>query len=86
LSYAARVRAKVARHKPSGRGHRGIARVAFGVSGSGRLRYARLAKSSGNSALDRAAVSAVRRAAPFGAPPAGASAAQLRFTIPFYFR
>lgn len=86
LSYAARVRAKVARHKPSGRGHRGIARVAFGVSGSGGLSYARLAKSSGNSTLDRAALSAVRRAAPFGAPPAGASPAQLRFSIPFYFR
>ena len=86
LSYAARVRAKVARNKPPGRGHRGAARVSFGVSRSGGLSYARLARSSGNAALDRAALSAVRRAAPFGAPPAGASSAQLRFSIPFYFR
>ena len=85
LSYAARVRAKVARNKPPGRGHRGAARVSFGVSRSGGLSYARLARSSGNAALDRAALSAVRRAAPFGAPPAGASSAQLRFSIPFYF-
>jgi protein TonB len=86
LSYAARVRAKVARNKPSGRGHRGTARVSFGVSRSGGLSYARLARSSGSAALDRAALSAVRRAAPFGAPPAGTSSAQLRFSIPFYFR
>jgi protein TonB len=86
LSYAARVRAKVARNKPPGHGHRGTARVSFGVSRSGGLSYARLARSSGNAALDSAAVSAVRRAAPFGAPPAGASSAQLRFSIPFYFR
>jgi protein TonB len=86
LSYAARVRSKVARNKPSGRGHRGTARVSFGVSRAGGLSYARLARSSGSAALDQAALSAVQRAAPFGAPPAGASPAQLRFSIPFYFR
>lgn len=86
VSYAARVRAKVARSKPPGRGHRGVTRVSFGVSSSGGLSYARISGSSGNGALDRAALSAVRRAAPFGRPPAGASASQLRFSIPFYFR
>lgn len=86
LNYAARVRAKVAGRKPSGRGHRGTARVSFGVSSSGGLSYVRLSNSSGNSALDRAAVAAVRGAAPFGRPPAGASPGQLRFSIPFYFR
>jgi protein TonB len=86
LSYAARVRAKVAGNKPGGRGHRGTARVSFGVSSSGGLAFAHLSRSSGNSALDQAALSAVRRAAPFGPPPAGTSAAQLRFSIPFYFR
>jgi protein TonB len=86
LRYAARVRAKVARHKPSSRGRRGTVRVSFGVSRSGGLSYARLARSSGSAALDQAALSAVRRAAPFGAPPAGALPAQLRFAIPFYFR
>jgi len=86
ISYAARVRAKVARNKPSSAGHRGVARVSFGVSRSGGLSYARLSRSSGSSALDRAALRAVQRAAPFGAPPPGASPAQLRFSIPFYFR
>jgi protein TonB len=86
ISYAAQVRAKVARNKPPGNGHRGVAQVSFGVSPSGGLSFARLARSSGSPALDRAALGAVHRAAPFGAPPAGASAAQLRFSIPFYFR
>jgi len=86
LSYAARVRAKVARHKPPGNGHRGIATVSFGASLSGGLAYARLARSSGSATLDRAALGAVRRAAPFGSPPAGASPGQLRFSVPFYFR
>jgi periplasmic protein TonB len=86
LSYAARVRAKVARNKPSGIGRRGTASVAFGVSPSGDLSYARLARSSGNPSLDAAALSAVERAAPFGAPPADATAGELRFAIPFYFR
>ncbi len=86
LSYAARVRAKVARNRPPGNGHRGTARVSFGVSQSGGLSYVGLARSSGNAALDQAAVSAVRRAAPFGSPPSGASSGQLRFSVPFYFR
>jgi periplasmic protein TonB len=86
LSYGARVRARLARNKPPGRGRRGVAKVAFGISTSGDLAYAHLADSSGNAALDQAALAAVRRAAPFGPPPAGASPAQLRFSIPFYFR
>jgi protein TonB len=80
------VRAQVARNKPSGTGHRGTALVSFGVSSSGGLSYARLARSSGNAALDRAALAAVRRAAPFGPPPGGAAPGQLRFSVPFYFR
>lgn len=86
LTYAARVRAQVAGRKPSGAGERGTAIVAFGVTTSGGLSYANISKSSGNSGLDRLAVSAVRGAAPFPQPPAGASASQLRFTIPFHFQ
>jgi protein TonB len=86
LTYAARVRAKVASNRPSVRGRGGTAQVSFGVSPSGALSYVRLSRSSGNPAFDSAALSAVRRAAPFGPPPPGTSAAQLRFSIPFYFR
>jgi protein TonB len=85
ISYSARVRARVAGNKPPGRGVRGTAVVSFGVTTSGGLAYASVARSSGNAALDRLAVSAVRASAPFPTPPAGATARQLMFTIPFYF-
>jgi protein TonB len=86
LSYAARVRAQVARNKPVGNGHRGTARIAFGITGTGNLSYVRIAGSSGKKGLDDAAIEAIRQAAPFGTPPDGASPDQLKFIIPFYFR
>lgn len=86
LKYGARVRAKVARNRPPGRGRRGVAKVSFGLTTGGELTYVRVASSSGNPALDEEAITAVESAAPFGPPPAGASPDQLRFSIPFYFR
>jgi TonB family protein len=86
LTYASQVRARVASHKPSGAGERGTAMVAFGVTTSGGLSYASISRSSGSAALDRLAIAAVRGAAPFSQPPAGASPSQLRFTIPFHFQ
>jgi periplasmic protein TonB len=86
LSYAASIRAKVARNKPSGFGRSGEVEISFGVTPTGELSYANLAQSSGNTRLDEAALEAIRRSAPFGPPPADASPSQLRFSIPFYFR
>jgi len=86
LKYGAKVRAKVARNKPPGRGRKGVAKVSFGITTSGELTYVRVASSSGNPTLDEAAITAVERSAPFGPPPTGASPDQLRFSIPFYFR
>jgi periplasmic protein TonB len=86
LSYAASIRAKVARNKPTGFGRSGEVEISFGVSPSGDLSYANLAQSSGNTRLDEAALDAIRHSAPFGPPPADASPSQLRFSIPFYFR
>lgn len=85
-NYAARVRARVARNRPRSGSAHGTAVVSFGVSRSGSLRYAKLARSSGNRSLDSAALSAVRRASPFPAPPRGASLRDLSFRIPFRFR
>jgi protein TonB len=86
LTYAAQVRARVADNKPAGSGSRGTAVIVFGVTTSGGLAYANVAKTSGIASLDQAALSAVRRAAPFPDPPAGASPAQLRFSIALYFQ
>lgn len=86
LNYAARIRAVLARHKPSGNGYTGTTRISFGLTMSGDLTYAEIASTSGKDKLDQAALAAVRQAAPFGAAPPDANANELRFTIPFYFR
>jgi len=85
-SYASQVRARVLSRAPRGGSRRGTTVVSFGVSKGGGLRYARVARSSGNPGLDRKALGAVRRAAPFPRPPAGASNRQLAYTISFRFR
>ncbi|MEQ1669411.1 MAG: cell envelope integrity protein TolA [Hyphomicrobium sp.] len=83
INYAAMVRARVAGNRPSGGGRRGTVVVSFGVSSSGGLSFASISRSSGDAALDRSALSAVRGAGPFPPPPPGASR---RFSIPFSFR
>ncbi|MEM9358260.1 MAG: TonB family protein [Pseudomonadota bacterium] len=85
LNYSTRVRARIVANKPGSVG-RGRVRVSLGISKSGGLRYARVSGSSGNAAIDRAAVRAVRRSAPFPRPPAGASLRQLTFAISFTFQ
>ncbi len=83
--YASRVRARILSRRPSATG-RGRVVVSFAITQSGGLRYATVRRGSGNATLDRAALAAVRRASPFPRPPVGASAHQLRFSIPFSFR
>ncbi|MEL7278996.1 MAG: TonB family protein [Pseudomonadota bacterium] len=53
-------------------GTKGTARISFSVSSSGGLAGLSVSKSSGSARLDQAALSMVRRAAPFPAPPPGA--------------
>lgn len=85
-NYSARVRARIARKRPPGHGVSGTAIVAFAISRSGGVRYARIHRSSGYAVLDRAALSAIRRAAPFPSPPKGMTLRQLSYTIPFRFK
>lgn len=61
----------------------GTAVVAFSVNRSGQILGARLARSSGSSLLDQAAVETVRRANPVPAPPPGVPGGS--FTIPLHF-
>ncbi|WP_295558341.1 energy transducer TonB [uncultured Hyphomicrobium sp.] len=83
INYAALVRARVAARKPAGGGKRGTVVVAFGVTRSGGLAFASIARSSGDPGLDGKVLSAVRGVGSFPAPPPGAG---LRFAIPFYFK
>ncbi|MEM1377022.1 MAG: TonB family protein [Pseudomonadota bacterium] len=82
-NYPGKVRRDVARTRVRRAGGRGVAYVRFTVTASGGLGSARISRSSGNANVDRAALSHVRRAAPFPKPPAGA---QRTFTIPIEFR
>lgn len=86
INYGAILNSYIARNKPSNPGGGGQVTVSFGVSPSGGLTHARVLRSSGNSALDQAALAGVRRVAPFPRPPAGITAAQLTFQIPIRFR
>lgn len=88
-SYAGRIAAHLRRYKryPNSAGRaRGTARVAFSVSRGGSLTRVRLVASSGNAALDRAAVEMVRRASPFPAIPAGVNRSSASFAVPIRFQ
>ncbi len=84
-SYGLVVRARILANRPGGAGGHGRAVISFGLSPSGGLRYASVARSSGNRRLDALALRAVRRSAPFPRPPQGATTGQLRFSIAFSF-
>jgi TonB family protein len=56
------------------------------VSPAGELAYAELSVSSGSTALDEAALAAVRRSAPFGPPPSDVLPSELRFSIRITYR
>lgn len=61
---------------------RGTVRVTFSIAASGGLAGVSISGSSGSAALDKAAATMIRRAAPFPRPPAGA---QRTFTVPIRF-
>ncbi len=70
--WKSRVQAKIARNARRCPGNdTGTAAVRFNFDGSGNITSVSLSRSSGNSAIDDYIVSAVRRASPIPAPPAG---------------
>ena len=81
-AYSSAVRSAIGRNKATAAG-RGSATVTFAIGPGGTLRSAQISKSSGNSALDQAALASVRRARPFPKPPAGAKST---YSIQIYFR
>ena len=83
--YAAQVRAVLARSKPTGRGRRGTVNITFRISEAGKVAFARVSGSSGNTLFDDAAVNAVTRAS-FPPPPGGMTETQLTYVIPFHLK
>ncbi|MCV6602278.1 MAG: energy transducer TonB [Cohaesibacter sp.] len=85
-SYMAKVRRKIERKKRAlGRRNTGTAVVRFTITPAGRLAGVKLARSSGNARIDKAALSMVRRAAPFGTFPAGMSKKNQTRSLPIKF-
>ncbi|WP_338467508.1 TonB family protein [Novosphingobium sp. ZN18A2] len=75
----------IAAHRPRGTAFSGTVTLHFRVNRAGALLSATVSGSSGNVLLDRQALVALRRAAPFPAPPETARDADLSFAIPLRF-
>ncbi|CAM5301722.1 protein TonB [Aquamicrobium terrae] len=85
--WQARVNAHLNRYKrfPTGARAGGIAMVQFTINPTGAVTGASLVQSSGNAALDTAAVALVQRASPIPAPPPEIAKASMRLTVPIQF-
>lgn len=86
--WGARIRARIERKKryPTGAGGaKGRVTVQLSVGRDGSLRGLGIAQSSGNAALDQAALDAVKRAGTFPAAPKGLSDASYSFALPMSF-
>jgi protein TonB len=89
-SFQRQLSARLKAYRPGGllaRGRplTGTVLVAFRVSREGALEHAGVRASSGDARLDEAALAAIRRAAPFPAPPPGMPARDLEILVPFQF-
>ncbi|OAN53641.1 hypothetical protein A7Q26_05175 [Sphingobium sp. TCM1] len=76
----------IAARRPSGTHIPGTAIVTFAMTSDGSLKALSLARSSGNTMLDRLALRTVRAAAPFPVPPPELQGADMEFSLPFGFR
>ncbi|MEK6217496.1 MAG: TonB family protein, partial [Boseongicola sp.] len=74
-AWAAAIQKRIARHQRFPKGSRGTGRVrlTMRIRSDGRMTDVRVAKSSGDTAFDRAAVAAAKKAAPFPVAPIGLS-------------
>jgi protein TonB len=79
-NYGSKVVKKIKKTRKKNTGGKGVAVVSFLISGSGGLSALTIARSSGDGALDAAALDHIRRSAPFPPPPPGA---KTRFTFEF---
>ncbi|MBB3266893.1 protein TonB [Azospirillum sp. OGB3] len=86
VDYGAQVWAWIGRHKPEKVVGSGQATVKLTLGTAGEVLDASILTSSGDEALDRAALAAVRKASPFPAPPPGLTAEDRVFSVPFLFR
>lgn len=67
------------------RGEQGTAQLAFSVDRSGGIHNARIARSSGSSALDQATLDLIARAAPLPPPPPEILGGQIPISVPIRY-
>ncbi|TWG98313.1 protein TonB [Mesorhizobium sp. J18] len=67
------------------RGEEGTVQVRFTINASGTVTSVRITRSSGNAALDEAAVDMVRRASPVPAPPPQIAQSSMSLSVPVSF-
>lgn len=84
-NYRGRVQSHLARYKRRVGASKGRVVVSFSLARSGGVRGVRIVSSSGNGAIDRAAISMVKRASPFPRIPAGGPSS-MRFSVPISYR
>jgi len=85
-TWRGRLVAHLNRHKrhPGGSA-RGVSAITFTISRSGNVTAVSLARSSGNAALDQAALSLARRASPVPAPPDSVPGGSITISVPVRF-
>lgn len=74
------------KHYPAGASGSAVVRVQFRINAQGVVKSASVAGSSGNAALDRAAVETVKRASPVPAPPPDLARASMTLAIAINFK
>ncbi len=67
------------------RGEHGVAQLAFSIDRAGRVHGARIARSSGSRALDRATLELVERAQPLPPPPTEMRANRIAIVVPIRY-
>ena len=67
------------------RGEHGVAQLAFSVDRGGHVHNARIVRSSGSSALDRATLALIARAQPLPPPPPEIHGAQIAIVVPIRY-
>ena len=85
-NWAAKIRSRIERKKSyptAAKGASGVVKVHIRVAASGVLTSAKVTGSSGNAALDAAALASVKRAAPFPPAPAGSEGAEFSLNMEF---
>jgi protein TonB len=73
------------RYPAEARGEHGVARLAFSVDRGGGVHHARIVRSSGSGALDRATLALIERAQPLPPPPPEIRGAQIAIVVPIRY-